>query len=45
MTDRPLPTDLQSRVGVTGLALTGRNLARSFASRGYTVAVHNRPAA
>ncbi|WP_263252403.1 NADP-dependent phosphogluconate dehydrogenase [Saccharopolyspora rosea] len=29
-------------IGVTGLAVMGRNLARNFARRGHTVAVHNR---
>ncbi|MEU5609673.1 NADP-dependent phosphogluconate dehydrogenase [Streptomyces sparsogenes] len=29
-------------IGVTGLAVMGRNLARNFARNGYTVAVHNR---
>ncbi|QTE28312.1 NADP-dependent phosphogluconate dehydrogenase [Pengzhenrongella sicca] len=29
-------------IGVTGLAVMGRNLARNFARHGYTVAVHNR---
>jgi 6-phosphogluconate dehydrogenase len=29
-------------IGVTGLATMGRNLARNLASRGFTVAVHNR---
>ena len=31
-----------AQVGVTGLAVMGRNLARNFARNGYTVAVHNR---
>ncbi|MEU3338191.1 NADP-dependent phosphogluconate dehydrogenase [Streptomyces sp. NPDC002144] len=31
-------------IGVTGLGVMGRNLARNFARRGYTVAVHNRTA-
>src|SRR5699024_10597974 len=30
------------QIGVTGLAVMGRNLARNFARNGYTVAVHNR---
>ncbi|MGW1224987.1 NADP-dependent phosphogluconate dehydrogenase [Streptomyces sp. NPDC001478] len=34
-----------ARIGVTGLAVMGRNLARNFARNGYTVAVHNRTAA
>ncbi|MDT0436743.1 MULTISPECIES: NADP-dependent phosphogluconate dehydrogenase [Streptomyces] len=29
-------------IGVTGLGVMGRNLARNFARNGYTVAVHNR---
>jgi 6-phosphogluconate dehydrogenase len=31
-----------AQVGVVGLAVMGSNLARNFASRGYTVAVYNR---
>ncbi|MET8630186.1 NADP-dependent phosphogluconate dehydrogenase [Kitasatospora sp. NPDC004669] len=31
-----------ARIGVTGLAVMGRNLARNFARHGYRVAVHNR---
>ncbi|MFD7981062.1 NADP-dependent phosphogluconate dehydrogenase [Streptomyces sp. NPDC059071] len=31
-----------AHVGITGLAVMGRNLARNFARHGYTVAVHNR---
>ncbi len=31
-----------AQIGVTGLAVMGRNLARNFARHGYTVAVHNR---
>ncbi|MEE1938931.1 NADP-dependent phosphogluconate dehydrogenase [Streptomyces sp. TRM 70361] len=34
-----------AQIGVTGLAVMGRNLARNFARRGHTVAVHNRTAA
>ncbi|ANW17069.1 NADP-dependent phosphogluconate dehydrogenase [Streptomyces clavuligerus] len=34
-----------ARIGVTGLAVMGSNLARNFARNGYTVAVHNRTAA
>ena len=33
-----------AHIGVTGLAVMGRNLARNFARNGYTVAVHNRTA-
>lgn len=32
----------QARIGVTGLAVMGRNLARNLARHGYRVAVHNR---
>src|SRR5690606_15690036 len=32
----------QAQIGVTGLAVMGRNLARNFARHGYTVALHNR---
>lgn len=32
-------------IGVTGLAVMGRNLARNFARNGFTVAVHNRSVA
>jgi 6-phosphogluconate dehydrogenase len=35
----------QAQIGVTGLAVMGRNLARNFASHGHRVAVHNRTAA
>ncbi|GAB3753255.1 NADP-dependent phosphogluconate dehydrogenase [Microlunatus parietis] len=31
-----------AQIGVTGLAVMGRNLARNFARHGYRVAVHNR---
>ncbi|WP_069816551.1 NADP-dependent phosphogluconate dehydrogenase [Streptomyces sp. TP-A0874] len=34
-----------AQIGVTGLAVMGRNLARNFARHGHTVAVHNRTAA
>ncbi len=34
-----------AQIGVTGLAVMGRNLARNFARHGYTVAVHNRSVA
>ncbi|MGW3984698.1 NAD(P)-binding domain-containing protein, partial [Streptomyces mirabilis] len=33
-----------AHIGVTGLGVMGRNLARNFARNGYTVAVHNRSA-
>ncbi|HEV2928719.1 MAG TPA: NAD(P)-binding domain-containing protein, partial [Propionibacteriaceae bacterium] len=31
-----------AQIGVTGLAVMGRNLARNFARRGFRVAIHNR---
>ena len=31
-----------AQIGVTGMGVMGRNLARNFARHGYTVAVHNR---
>jgi 6-phosphogluconate dehydrogenase len=31
-----------AQIGITGLAVMGRNLARNFARHGYTVAIHNR---
>jgi 6-phosphogluconate dehydrogenase len=34
-----------AQIGVTGLAVMGRNLARNFARHGHTVAVHNRSSA
>src|SRR3954469_5645385 len=34
-----------AQIGVTGLAVMGRNLARNFARHGFTVALHNRTAA
>src|SRR6202050_3262340 len=33
-----------ANIGVTGLGVMGRNLARNFARHGYTVALHNRTA-
>jgi 6-phosphogluconate dehydrogenase len=33
---------MKADIGVTGLAVMGSNLARNFARRGYTVALHNR---
>ncbi len=36
---------MTAQIGVTGLAVMGRNLARNFARHGYSVAVHNRTAA
>jgi 6-phosphogluconate dehydrogenase len=35
----------QAEIGVTGLAVMGRNLARNLARHGYVVAVHNRTTA
>jgi 6-phosphogluconate dehydrogenase len=34
----------QAQIGVTGLGVMGRNVARNFARNGYTVALHNRTA-
>jgi 6-phosphogluconate dehydrogenase len=33
-----------AQIGVTGMGVMGRNLARNFARHGYTVALHNRTA-
>ena len=38
----PIPSTATAQVGVLGLAVMGRNLARNLARHGYTVAVHNR---
>ncbi|MGV9712036.1 NADP-dependent phosphogluconate dehydrogenase [Gordonia sp. NPDC003424] len=35
-------SDKKAQIGVTGLAVMGSNIARNFASHGYTVALHNR---
>src|SRR3954465_12602605 len=35
----------QAQIGVTGLGVMGRNLARNFARHGYAVALHNRTTA
>ncbi|MBO7937425.1 NADP-dependent phosphogluconate dehydrogenase [Streptomyces antibioticus] len=40
-----MTTSTSAQIGVTGLAVMGRNLARNFARNGYTVALHNRTAA
>lgn len=32
----------QAQIGVTGLAVMGRNLARNLARNGFSVALHNR---
>ncbi|GAA1878935.1 NADP-dependent phosphogluconate dehydrogenase [Lapillicoccus jejuensis] len=34
--------EARADIGVTGLAVMGRNLARNFARKGHTVALHNR---
>src|SRR5580704_4499407 len=34
--------DAQAQIGVTGLAVMGRNLARNLARHGFPVALHNR---
>ena len=39
-----MPGRAQAQIGVTGLGVMGRNLARNFARHGYTVALHNRTA-
>ena len=39
-----MPEQAQAQIGVTGLGVMGRNLARNFARHGYTVALHNRTA-
>ena len=39
------PMSGRAQIGVTGLAVMGRNLARNFARNGYVVAVHNRSSA
>src|SRR5687767_14055997 len=41
MTERITATTEGADIGVTGMAVMGRNLARNIASRGYAVAVHN----
>ncbi|MGB4271120.1 MAG: NAD(P)-binding domain-containing protein, partial [Propionicimonas sp.] len=38
----PVASEPTADVGVVGMAVMGSNLARNFASRGYTVAVFNR---
>ncbi|MCW2494288.1 NADP-dependent phosphogluconate dehydrogenase [Jatrophihabitans sp.] len=37
-----MTTEASANIGVTGLAVMGRNLARNLARHGHTVAVHNR---
>jgi 6-phosphogluconate dehydrogenase len=36
--------EAEAQIGVTGLGVMGRNLARNFARHGYAVALHNRTA-
>ena len=40
LTERP--STAVANIGVTGLAVMGRNLARNLARHGYVVALHNR---
>jgi 6-phosphogluconate dehydrogenase len=40
-----MSSEASAEIGVTGLSVMGRNLARNLARHGYTVAVHNRTAA
>ena len=40
-----MTAEATAEIGVTGLSVMGRNLARNLARHGYTVAVHNRTAA
>ncbi|MBM6405313.1 NADP-dependent phosphogluconate dehydrogenase [Phycicoccus sp. CSK15P-2] len=42
MPDTASTTSGTAQIGVTGLAVMGRNLARNFARHGFRVAVHNR---
>jgi 6-phosphogluconate dehydrogenase len=37
-----MTSESRAQIGVTGLAVMGRNLARNLARHGYSVAVHNR---
>jgi 6-phosphogluconate dehydrogenase len=39
-----MAANAQAQIGVTGLGVMGRNLARNFARHGYPVALHNRTA-
>jgi 6-phosphogluconate dehydrogenase len=39
------PTTASAQIGVTGLGVMGRNLARNFARHGFATALHNRTAA
>lgn len=45
MSDAASPATATAQIGVTGLAVMGSNIARNFARRGYTVALHNRSVA
>ncbi|HUC25916.1 MAG TPA: NAD(P)-binding domain-containing protein, partial [Streptosporangiaceae bacterium] len=40
-----MPSTPPAQIGVTGLGVMGRNLARNFARHGYATALHNRTAA
>ncbi len=42
MTEQPAEERAAADIGVTGLAVMGRNLARNLARHGYAVALHNR---
>ena len=42
MTEPPAEERAAADIGVTGLAVMGRNLARNLARHGYAVALHNR---
>ncbi|VXA95623.1 NADP-dependent phosphogluconate dehydrogenase [Nocardioides sp. AX2bis] len=42
MADTTSTTDARATIGLTGLAVMGRNLARNIARQGHTIAVHNR---
>ncbi len=42
MTEQPAEEHAAADIGVTGLAVMGRNLARNLARHGYAVALHNR---
>jgi 6-phosphogluconate dehydrogenase len=43
--ERPAPARATADIGVFGLAVMGRNLARNFARHGHTIALHNRTTA
>jgi 6-phosphogluconate dehydrogenase len=44
MSEQSTPVRGTAQIGVTGLAVMGRNLARNLARHGFTVALHNRSA-